>query len=143
MARELRFVDGVDLGTVADADVNGEVFAYRAAHRPSCHSDTGDALIRSAERCGDWVAYSPSFQQCRYVALVTRGRIFALGIGQRSVLYRVPDHFLRTALASGAALAAEIGPNWVRFELFRADWPAPDLAFWTLHAYAAAREHTQ
>ena len=47
------------------------------------------------------------------------------------------------ALASGAVQDAEIGSHWVRFALFRANCPAPDLAFWTLQADAAAREHTQ
>jgi hypothetical protein len=132
-------VDGGDLAELVDPGVNAEVIAYLAEHRPSCHSDTGDALIRSAEKCGEWLAFSPSFGQCLYVALVTDRRIFALGIGQRSVLYRLPEELRSTALATGATDAAAIGANWVRFQLFRADWPTPDLAFWTLRAYAAAR----
>ena len=72
--------------------------------------------------------------------LVTKRTIFALGVGQQSVCYRVPGALHATALATGAVEAANIGNDWVRFEIFRADWPAPDLSFWTLRAYAAARQ---
>jgi hypothetical protein len=123
-----------------DEGPNVSVLAYLAERRPSCHSDTGDALLRSAEKCGDWVAFSPSFRECLYLALVTHRTVFALGLGQRSVLYRLPEWLLATALSTGAVAASEVGPKWVRFELFRPDWPQPDLAFWTLRAYVGARE---
>lgn len=135
-----KYVDGGDLGGLIDASRNRDVTAYLSQHRPSCHSDTGEALLRSAERCGDWLAFSPSFGQCRYVVLVTNATVFALGLGQRSVCYRVPGPLRETALASGAIAAPEIGRHWVRFELFRPDSPAPDLPFWTLRSYAAARQ---
>jgi hypothetical protein len=136
-----RYVDGGDLSEFVDADYNRDAVRYLSEHRPSCHSDTGDALIRAAaEKCGEWIVYSPSFQQCRYVALVTNRRVFALGIGQGSVCYRLPQKLYAIALQTGATGAGEIGTDWVRFDLFRADWPTPDLPFWTLRAYAAARE---
>jgi len=69
MARSDQYVHGGDLADLIDPAGNSHVAAYLAEFRPSCHSDTGDALIRSAEQCGDWVAFSPSFKQCRYVAL--------------------------------------------------------------------------
>ena|SRR5204862_5218439 len=140
MASGARYVDGGDLGALVDAGHNQDVESYLSRHQPSCHSDTGDALIRAAERCGEWLAFSPSFAGCRYVALVTNRRVFALGVGQRSVCYRLPLALHSTALATGAGAAREIGPAWVRFELFRADWPTPDLPFWTLRAYRAARD---
>jgi hypothetical protein len=138
-----RYHEGGDLGQLVDqnCDANRDVVRYLTEHQPSCHSDTGEALTRAAALgCGEWIAYSPSFQQCRYVALVTKGRIFALGLGQRSVCYRLPPELMAIALRTGAVEAAEIGAAWVRFELFRAGWPAPDLPFWTLRAYASARE---
>lgn len=140
MTRDPRYIEGGELGDLIDASRNQDVAGYLAHHRPSCHSDTGAALLRSAESCGEWLAFSPSFGQCRYVVLVTNRTIFALGLGQRSVCYRAPGALRATALASGAVDALDIGVDWVRFELFRADWPAPDLPFWTLRAYAAARQ---
>jgi hypothetical protein len=140
MTRDPRYIDGGELGDLIDASRNQDVAAYLLQHRPSCHSDTGEALLRSAQSCGEWLAFSPSFGQCRYVVLVTNRTIFGLGHGQRSVCYRVPVSLRPTALASGAVEAQDIGASWVRFELFRAEWPAPDLSFWTLKAYAAARQ---
>jgi len=137
---ETRYVDGGDVAHLVEADQNREIIKYLSEHRPSCHSDVGDALIRSAVKCGEWVAYSPSFRNCLYVALLTSRRIFALGLGQRLVCYRLPQKLYTIALQTGATEAPELGPDWVRFELFRADWPTPDLPFWTLGAYAAVRE---
>jgi hypothetical protein len=139
-ARRKRLVEGDDLEGLVEAGFNRDVLAYLAQHRPSCHSDTGSALIEAAEKCGDWFAFSPSFFQCRYVALVTGRKVFALGRGQRSACFRLPDALRKTALVTGAVPAPEIGSDWVSFALFEADRPAPDLPFWTLRAYAAARE---
>ena len=133
-------VEGGDLEDLLDARANRAVMAYLAVSRPSCHSDTGSALIEAAEKCGEWIAFSPSFAQCRYVALITRRRIFALGLGQRSACFRLPRALRKTARSSGASRALELGMDWVRFSLFKADWPAVDLPFWTLRAYAAAGE---
>ena len=133
-------VDGGDLEALLDAGGNRDVTAYLAEHRPSCHSDTGSALIEAAEKCGEWIAFSPSFAQCRFVALITSRRVFALGLGQRSACFRLPGALRETALATGASPAPELGADWVRFTLFEADRPALDLRFWTLRAYAAARE---
>ncbi len=141
MTAKTRLVSGGDLSALVDTDSNSDVIEYLREHQPSCHDDTAEALLRAAEGCGEWVAYSPSFAQYRYVALVTNRRIFALGIGQRSVCYRLPQAFRTTAVQTGAAIAGEIGPDWIRFDLFRSEWPRPDLAFWTLRAYACAREN--
>jgi hypothetical protein len=135
-----RWIDGGDLGALVDSEPNLDALRYLAEHQPSCHSDTGEALMRAAGRCGECVAYSPSFRQCRYVALVTNRRIFALGLGQCSVCYRLPEKLYTVALQTGAISAEHIGAGWVQFDLFRPGWPAPDLPFWTLEAYAAARK---
>ena len=134
-----RHVESADLVELVDPATNADVCEYLAKNRPSCHSDVGSALLRSADKCGEWVAFSPSFRRNLYVALVTNRSVFALGLGQGSVLYRLPERLRATALATGATQAPDVGANWVRFELFRPDWPTPDLAFWTLSAYSAAR----
>ena len=133
-------MDGGDLEALLEAGANRDVLGYLAEHRPSCHSDTGSALMQAAEVCGEWIAFSPSFAQCRYVALITRRRIFALGLGQREACFRLPGALRETAQATGATPAPEIGADWARFFLFEAGRPEPDLRFWTLRAYAAARE---
>ena len=138
--RNPKCIEGGDLNALIDLPRNQDVAQYLARHRPSCHSDPGEALIRSAEKCGDWVAFSPSFRQCAFVALLTNRTVFALAMGQRSVCYRLPGELRARALVTGAVQAGEIATDWVRFELFRPDWPRPDLPFWTLRAYGAARD---
>ena len=134
-----RYINGGELLDLVDADANREVLRYLAEHRPSCHSDPGGALIKSAEKCGEWIAYSPSFANCAYVALITRRRIFALGIGQRTVCYRLSASSHAIALQTGATELAELGTEWACFELYRPDWPQADLPFWALQAYVNAR----
>jgi len=141
MTGEIPYSDGGNLDDLVAPEKNAEILGYLRRQRPSCHSDTGDALLRAAAgKCGEWLAYSPSFRQCLYVALITNRRIFALGIGQCSVCFRLPPKLHAIALQTGAECAAEIASGWVCFELFRPDWPTPDLSFWTLQAYAAARQ---
>ena len=111
MMRDERLIDGGELADLIDASRNTDVVAYLDRLRPSCHSDTGDALIRSAERCGAWVAFSPSFQQYRYVALVTDRLVFALGLGSSSIVYRLPPPMHAIALATGGVEASEIGSD--------------------------------
>src|SRR5437879_3125872 len=123
MTARTRLVNGGELTPLVDAHSNSDVMKYLAEQQPSCHDETGEALLRSAQGCGEWVAYSPSFERYRYVALVTDRRIFALGVGQRSVCYRLSRALRTTALQTGAVAAEEIGPDWVSFELSRADWP--------------------
>ena len=137
---DARFVEEVDIASLVDAKANREVLAYLGKNQPSCHSDTAEQLFRATKKCGDCTIFSPSFASYRYVALLTNRRVFALGVGQFSACYRVPDDLRATALETGAVAAREIGRDWVRFELFQPDRPAPDLAFWTLRAYNCARE---
>jgi len=144
MIRESHRIDGGALADLVDAGRNAAVIAYLARFQPSCHSDPAAALISAAvARCGDWIVFSPSFTEYKYVALITNRTVFALGIGANSVCYRVPGQLHGTALTTGAVEASEIGRDWVRFELFRADWPAPDLLFWTLRSYAAVRNSSE
>jgi hypothetical protein len=140
MTRDPKYIDEGDLGELIDASRNRAVLSYLSQNQLSCHSDVADMLFRSTEKCGEWLAFSPSFRQLKYVALVTNRTAFALGIGQRSICYRLPEILRTIAFSTGATEAREIGTNWVRFELFRVDWPTPDLPFWTLRAYVATRE---
>ncbi len=135
----VRFVEGGELTQLVDAETQQDVLGYLARTSPSCHSDTGEALLRAAEPCGDCIAFSPSFAGFRYVALLTRRRIFALGLGQFSVCFRLPGSLHAAALQAGAAAAPEIGRGWVRFDLFQPDRPEVDLPSWTLRACAATR----
>lgn len=141
MEQANRFIAGGSIDVLVDVQYNRGVLDYLHERNPSCHSDNGEALILAATAsCTDWQAFSPSFQQCRYVALFANRRIFALGLGQQLVCFRLPAQAFASALRSGAAASPDIDANWVRFELFLPDRPMPDLNFWAAQAYAAVGE---
>jgi hypothetical protein len=139
MSFVIDYAEGVDLATLVEESSNRDVLAYLRAE-PSCHGDVGQALLDAAkDKCGEWTGYSPSFASFRYVALVTRRRVFALAHDMRYVCFRLPKELVATAVETGGKAATDIGPEWVRLELFRASYPAVDLPFWALRAYDAAR----
>ena len=107
----------------------------------SAHDEVAAALLGATRALGDVVTYCPDPKQFRYVATATRGIIFGVATGMSAVSFRLDREMCQRALQSGAEAAAEIGPDWVSFTLFRSDWPAHDLAFWALKAYALARGH--
>src|SRR5205814_1736796 len=84
-----RIVDGGAIRELIDEAANPLVLRYLSLHQPSCHSDSGELLLRSAGACGDCTAFSPSFAHCRFVALITNRIVFALGLGQRTLCYRL------------------------------------------------------
>lgn len=106
----------------------------------SAHDEVASALLNATRALGDVVTYCPDPKQFRYVLTATRGTVFGVATGMSTVSFRLDREMCRRALQSGAEAASEIGPDWVSFTLFRSDWPAPDLAFWALKAYALARE---
>jgi hypothetical protein len=118
-------------------DANAAVLAWLADK--SAHDEVASALLGATRALGDVVTYCPDPKQFRYVVTATRGIIFGVATGMSAVSFRLDPEMCKRALLSGAEAAAEIGPDWVSFTLFRNDWPAPDLAFWALKAYALAR----
>jgi hypothetical protein len=133
-----------DLAAYVDPRANADVLAYLDAHAPHCHSDVGEALLAAATtRCGEWIAYSPAFAGLCYVALITEKRIFALAHDMAFICLRLSASSRSIALECGAKPAPEIGIEWARIQLFRPEYPDPDLAFWVLRAYSAAREAAQ
>jgi hypothetical protein len=118
-------------------DANAAVLAWLADK--SAHDEVAAALINATRALGDVFTYCPDPKQFRYVVTATRGIIFGVATGMSAVSFRLDREMRQRALQSGAEAAAEIGPDWVSFTLFRSDWPTHDLAFWALKAYALAR----
>ncbi len=116
---------------------NASVLAWLADK--SAHDEVSAALLGATRALGDVVTYCPDPKQFRYVVTATRGIIFGVATGMCSVSFRLDREMRQRALKSGAEVAPEIGADWVSFTLFRSDWPAHDLAFWALKAYALAR----
>lgn len=70
----------------------------------------------------------------------TEGTIFMIGFGMNSFGFLLDQRMESRALISGGSALVEAGPGWVAFQVFRDDWPKPDLEFWARKAYSIARE---
>jgi hypothetical protein len=110
---------------------NDEVIAFFAPL--SVHSDVANEFEKALERLGDYrVAFID--RQFGAVYAITLDTVFAGASGGSHTFFRLRPADIATALATGGEPCG-IGPEWVRFVLFRKDWPRPDLAFWALRAY--------
>jgi hypothetical protein len=108
----------------------------------SAHSDISEKLLLSIKELGNVNVFCPDYSSYQYVAVSTDDTIFGLAIGMNIIAYRQNPILKQRALLSGAKEFKEIGNEWVSFELFRNDWPEPDLTFWALKAYVFAKEST-
>ena len=103
----------------------------------SARDEVGMALIDSLKKCGEHeVRGDLRIYKSPYA--VTANIVFGGAAGMRDTFWRLRPRDRAIALESGAR-EAEIGPAWVRIELWRPNWPAPDLAHWALAAYDFAR----
>jgi hypothetical protein len=116
---------------------NREVLAFLEGR--SAHSDVADTLLQAAAPLGDVQSFCPDLAGYGYVLLSTQGIVFAFAVGMNQVGVRLDDEYKRRALETGGRDAPEIGQDWAAFQLFRSDFPAVDLPFWTRKAYAMAR----
>ena len=110
--------------------------------RKSAHSDIADALRAAVKPLGDARLFCPDWGAYRYVIAFTKRTIFALAVEMQAIGFRLDERMKDRALASGGAPYPEWGESWVRFTLFRDDWPKVDLEFWARKAYVAARDVT-
>ncbi|MEZ5980325.1 MAG: hypothetical protein R3F34_19230 [Planctomycetota bacterium] len=103
----------------------------------SAHSDVSEALLRALAKVGEYECRHGSHN---YAApyIVTNDTVFCAASGQSLTHWRLRPSDVEIALATGAR-RSELGPDWVTIELFRADWPRPDLEHWVLRAYDFAR----
>lgn len=106
----------------------------------SAHSDVGEALLQSVKPLGDVQVFCANAQEFKCIAVATLNVIFGLAVGMNGIRLRLDPIAHSRALKTGAEPAPDLGLEWASFQLFRADWPAPDLAFWLRKAYSFARE---
>jgi hypothetical protein len=106
----------------------------------SAHSDVGEVLLKAVKPLGDVQTFCPDWAQCRYVVVSAKGVIFAFAIGMNTIALRLNPPLNTRALTTGGAPVPELGDAWVKFILFRDDWPEFDLTFWARKAYVYARE---
>jgi hypothetical protein len=124
-----------DCRTSTSLPANSEAEAFFLAQ--SAHSDVADELLTSLKPLGE---YEVLYASGEYGAIfaTTNGTVFCGAAGMNHTYWRLRPADYEVALATGAA-RAPIGPGWVTIELFRSDWPKPDLEFWALRAYDFAR----
>src|SRR5690349_3240283 len=103
------------------------------------HSDVGEALIDALAGLGD-VELRGELRALGAPYAVTNDIVFAGASDMQLVYFRLAPADRAIALASGAEPAPDaLGAEWVRFVLFRADWPRIDLKHFARKAYAFAR----
>lgn len=103
----------------------------------SAHSDVAEELFTSLRKLGEYERRAGSRE---YAApyVVTKNTVFCAAAGMSETYWRLRSTDIDVALATGAE-ATELGPEWVKIQLFRSNWPKPDLAHWALRAYDFAR----
>jgi len=104
----------------------------------SAHSDLASELASSLKRLGEYEIVRANRLEYGACYAVTAQLAFCGASGMRDTYWRLRPGDVAIALESGAK-PAPIGPDWVRIECFRADWPKPDLLHWALRAYDYAR----
>ena len=104
----------------------------------SARDEVGTALLESLKRCGEYELRG-DLRIYKSPYAVTTGLVFCGAAGTSDTFWRLGPEDRVIALATGGA-ETELGPEWVRIELFRPRWPRPDLAHWALRAYVFARE---
>jgi len=105
----------------------------------STHSDVADVLVGAAAPLGDVQLYSSDLANYGYIVLTTQNVVFAAAYGMSQIGFRLDETFKGRALETGGMNPAEVGPDWITFELFRTNYPAVDLQFWARKAYLIAR----
>jgi hypothetical protein len=99
--------------------------------------EVGTAFIESLGRLGEYEVRG-DLRIYRSPYAVTADVVFSGASGMADTFWRLDPEDHAIALACGAE-QAEIGAEWVRITLFRANWPKPDLDHWALRAYVFAR----
>jgi len=104
----------------------------------SAHSDVGAEIIGALKRLGEYELVRANSIEYGAFYAVTSQVAFCGASGMRDTYWRLRPSDVSIAYASGAE-PTSIGPDWVKIECFRSDWPKPDLLHWALRAYDYAR----
>lgn len=107
----------------------------------SAHSDIAGVLTAAVKSLGDAQLYCPDWRAYRYVVASTKGVIFGFAVGMDTIAFRLDERMRARALLTGGIAYPDCGDEWVAVLHRRpdADWPAVDVRFWALQAYASAR----
>jgi hypothetical protein len=107
-------------------------------HPLSAHSDVFTEWRDAHKRLGDYELRYGAPGSSAAVYAITKNIVFSGVTNMNSTYWRLRPRDVSVALATGA-VAAPFSSDWVMIEVFRSDWPKPDLPFWALRAYDFAR----
>ena len=135
--------EGGDVRLHISGNAQATLLRWLEEQRPSAHSDVGSDLL-SAVRAegGDFLAYSPSFGDCRYIAIIRARRVCALAHGQKTACFCVRPTDQAAAIALGGRARPDLGEGWISFELYFRTQPTPDLRAWLRASYATPIQMT-
>ena len=103
----------------------------------SARDEVGSAFMDSLKPLGEYEIRG-ELRTYKSPYAVTAHIVFGGAAGTSHISYRLGLDDRDIALTTGAE-NSEIGPEWVRLELFRPNWPKPDLTHWARRAYVFAR----
>lgn len=103
----------------------------------SAHSDVGIELVDVLKPLGEYELRGGGINFSAIYA-ITNNLVFCAASGMGDIFWRLSPKDTEIALASGGQ-SCDIGPEWIKFTLFRSNWPKPDLAHWALRSYNFAR----
>lgn len=99
--------------------VNADLVAYLERQRPSAHGDLVQELELALKGVASSALHCPDPAQFAYVVgFNLAGLVFALASGMQAIHVRLPEDRIAEALSEGATLAPELGPHWLRLEIF-------------------------
>jgi hypothetical protein len=101
-----------------------DVIRYLETTHPSAHSDVTTELGVAAGGLPGVESYCPNASAYAYDLLHTaEGVVFALAVGMKALVFRLPTASLDAARAEGGEQRSGLAAGWVCFDPFRADQP--------------------
>jgi hypothetical protein len=98
-------------------ETNADVVSFLRQARPSAHSDVAEELTRAGAGIPGLRSHCPDSSRYAFVALYLEDlTIVALAFGMSGLAFRLPADRVSEALRAGGAIAADLGPGWVRFQ---------------------------
>lgn len=107
-----------------DTAQNKRVVQFLITEHPSAHSDCTDELFHASRHIKQRLSYCPNPQAYAYYFLHTHSNIiYALALGMKTVVFRLPTDAVEDALQKGGVPFEKISKEWISFVPFRNEEP--------------------
>ena len=123
---------------------NKDLLTYLQHRGPSAHSNLGMLLYAAAPTLPGTAVFGPNPTACSYVFLHTHeGVAFAVALGMRSLVLRLPDAARAPAHAAGARAFPELSADWLVLDPFAAGRTKAQAAALVRRLLKAAHAHAR